>query len=294
MEKLSKSCIDNEYFLNSESDNMEQLITSNMDITKMQKEHLAKSIQHLNHVLESVSTFEANSTQLSDKVKAIKTNTCITSKSQTENIKEIETFVQTEFGSSVTEIIDFCTASKNDHLINSENSIEQVEKINNTLTYNDAVITIARKNLEDINKYNQNLSSKLKENTGELKTQINQIIEDTERRFGTAATEINKESERTKQFASYCVNVNESADKTVSDQIFSIKNTVLTCEEDVEVFHKHDVKKYTSTGKTPAGKDFKIIRNLASTSPAESIIRRYRQEKTANKNLCSSILSEVC
>lgn len=71
------------------------------------------------------------------------------------------------------------------------------------------------------------------------------------------------------------------------------KNHLLKISDDAETFRRNEVKKYQPTGMTPARKEYRIVRDLAATSPHERIVRKFKLDNTGGSDLDSSIVSEV-
>lgn len=80
--------------------------------------------------------------------------------------------------------------------------------------------------------------------------------------------------------------------KGISTHESSTKTQLLTISDDAEKFRRNEVKTYQSTGMTPARKEYRIIRDLAATSPHDRIIRKFTLDNNASE-LDSSIVSEV-
>ncbi|XP_063699517.1 kinesin-like protein Klp61F [Culicoides brevitarsis] len=70
------------------------------------------------------------------------------------------------------------------------------------------------------------------------------------------------------------------------------KTKLLRVSDDAEHFRRNEIKSYQPTGQTPARKEYRIVRDLAVTSPHHRIIRKFMLDNTAS-DLDSSIVSEA-
>lgn len=91
-----------------------------------------------------------------------------------------------------------------------------------------------------------------------------------------------------------CTSLLERVQKSLNEYGNETKTLVRKTSDDAEHFRRNEVKTYLPTGATPERKDYRIVRDLAATSPHDRIIRRFRMDHNNSADLDSSAtISEV-
>lgn len=131
-------------------------------------------------------------------------------------------------------------------------------------------------------------------------TAQNQDLTELDKKFNVSTSEKLMESENLMQKCGSCVNsVATNATsllnclcKDITTHTSDTKTKLLKISDETEKFRRNEIKVYQPTGMTPARKEYRIVRDLAATSPHDRIIRKFTLEGNAS-DLDSSIVSEV-
>uniref|UniRef100_A0A336LMR6 CSON012993 protein n=1 Tax=Culicoides sonorensis TaxID=179676 RepID=A0A336LMR6_CULSO len=123
----------------------------------------------------------------------------------------------------------------------------------------------------------------------ELEFQLNEKINS---KITDSANTLQKCNTCMTEVATNCASLINCLGKSVATYENETKTKLLTISDDTEKFRQNEIKVYQSTGMTPARKEYRIIRDLAATSPHDRIVRKFTLEHN-NSDLDSSIVSEI-
>lgn len=90
-----------------------------------------------------------------------------------------------------------------------------------------------------------------------------------------------------------CVSLHNCLSKNITSYESDTKAHILQISDATETFKRNEIKTYQSTGRTPAGKTYRIVKDLPATSPHASLITRFRLEHNNISDLNSSTVSDV-
>lgn len=139
--------------------------------------------------------------------------------------------------------------------------------------------------LNDLNQLNTNLDDYQKNLT--VKTQeMSQGLIDLKTKFKTNIckneTEIisvvTMECSKQQQINLECSSLNKTVIKNLKEHSIQCIEQLKEIEMEIISLNSDKIKTYSSTGQTPARKEFNVNRNLAATSPHERLIKRFRLE----------------
>ncbi|XP_055841545.1 kinesin-like protein Klp61F [Episyrphus balteatus] len=142
---------------------------------------------------------------------------------------------------------------------------------------------------QDIQERLQNLQQSIEKNCEDIssslsshRTEFEGIREESASKLSNECQVVRQlmkdENSRLKKQDMQNIALTNSLQKNVKDYACVYNEQVKRCIEDINTFRESETKPYIPSGQTPSKRDFSYPRVLASTSPHNQIIKRYRQE----------------
>lgn len=173
----------------------------------------------------------------------------------------------------------------------NEQNHKLVELKTHAKEHNEKIVDFVHKDTNELNMhrdfFNENLHQ-LPKTLEEIKEKGNKEMSSKHETLLTLVTEENTRSNtKDLHLESY---VKECLQKVVVEAETKVVEHLLKCSDNLNSFNQEELVKYEPSGATPARKEYQFTRNLATTSPHDRLIRKFRLEGAHDLDTSITIL----